>query len=514
MDPLRKHFPELTIAEERLLHAELRRRAAMDFERVGNWLAAAECWGDLHEPSRAGKLFERAGKLGRAAQHLLMAGRYAEALALYQAWEAQLPTGDDAGHVQALLGRAACQILDRSHAAGGGPGRLRIGVETSRRARALVESESAREPLIAARCWAALGDFGRLVGRYDFVQVGYENALARLAQTPFWQEAQLVCQAYYDAVRARGDRLLTQALDERRANIRPPVLGALLHRFPHQGIVLSVAFSPDGRQALSGGSECLMRLWDLSSHEELRRFEHEGSITSVGFTRDGSRALATANLVALWDLSAGVQLLRLGTGEAIHSATISEDCRLALFGDSTGALVLWDLTAGREWYRLAHDGPVHGVALSPDGRYALSGSKDCTLRLWDLDYRREICRLAHDAPLRGLAMSSNARYALSGSEDHTLRLWSLQRRQELHRFAHDGPVLCVAMSLDGRYAVSGGVDRSVRFWDIKRRREIHRFDHGGVVRAVALSRDGGHALSGGDDRSMKLWQLPVASGGE
>ncbi|HLN29238.1 MAG TPA: WD40 repeat domain-containing protein [Gemmataceae bacterium] len=514
MDPLRKHFRELTEEDEPRLRAELLRRAATDFERVGDCLAAAECWEKLGEPGRAGDLYQRADQVERAAQQLLAAGRYAEAMALYQAWEKQLPPEDEAAHVQAQLGRAACHILGRNRSPAAPPGHPQAGAEIYRQARALIQSESARDPLSAARCWAALGAFGRMVGRYDLVQVGYESALAGLKQTPAWQEAQVVCQAYLDAVQARGDRLLAQELDERRAKLRPPTLGTLLHQFPHQGIVLSVAFSPDGRQALSGGSDCLMRLWDLSTYGELQRFDHEGSVSSVVFTSDGCRALAAANLVTLWDLAAGVPLHRLGTGDAIHCAAISQDGRLTVFGDSTGALVLWDLAAGREWYRLAHDGPVHAAALSPDNRYALSASKDRTLRLWDLDYRREVCRLVHEAPVRGLALSPGGHYALSGCEDHTLRLWSLRRRQELHRFAHDGPVLCVATGADGRYAVSGGADRTVRFWDIKRRRELHRFNHDAVVRAVALSRDGSRALSGGDDRSMKLWQLPVASGGD
>src|SRR3989442_1550397 len=59
----------------------------------------------------------------------------------------------------------------------------------------------------------------------------------------------------------------------------------------HQGIVIAVALTPDGRRALSAGDDARVRVWNLESGQLERTLEgHQGSVRAVALTPDGRRA--------------------------------------------------------------------------------------------------------------------------------------------------------------------------------------------------------------------------------
>jgi WD40 repeat protein len=74
----------------------------------------------------------------------------------------------------------------------------------------------------------------------------------------------------------------------------------------HTNTVKSVAFSPDGRTALSGGSDNKLMLWDIASGRELRSLTgHKEVVKSVAISPDGRFALSGGwdDTVKLWDIS-------------------------------------------------------------------------------------------------------------------------------------------------------------------------------------------------------------------
>jgi WD40 repeat protein len=136
----------------------------------------------------------------------------------------------------------------------------------------------------------------------------------------------------------------------------------------------------------------MVRLWDIGKAAELRRFEgHTAAVHAVAFSPDGRRALSGGDdkVARLWDVATGKELCRLaGHANPVIAVAFTADGR-ALTGSSRyqtadRVVRLWDCATGKEVAVGDRDGPegVGCVAFAPDGGRALLGLSDGSLRLW------------------------------------------------------------------------------------------------------------------------------------
>jgi hypothetical protein len=226
----------------------------------------------------------------------------------------------------------------------------------------------------------------------------------------------------------------------------------------HTHVVWGVAFSPDGRQALSTSSDNSVRLWDLQSGKEVRSYlGHTSHTHAVAFSPDGKTFLSCGmdGTMRRWNVDSGLELDRadLGPNPLVADVVLSPDGKLALAASYDKTLHLWDVKNWKEIRRFeGHTGPVQRVVFSADGRRALSAGGDGTVRLWDVGTGKELkCFEGHQAHVMGVALSPDGRLALSGSSgDKPLRLWDVEAGQELRQFeGHKDTVNGVAFSPDG-----------------------------------------------------------------
>lgn len=290
----------------------------------------------------------------------------------------------------------------------------------------------------------------------------------------------------------------------------------------HKQGVLSVAFSADGKQALTGSVDGTAKLWDAATGACLQTFiGHKSEVISVAMSPDGTRVLTGAdrsysgpdmspddNNAKLWDAATGECVGTLpGHKQGVWAVAFSPDGKTMITGAEGGSVRLWDAAAGTELRALASSEdavPASAITFSPDGTKVLTGSWEPAAILWDAatgaalqTFTGQIFNMESVAFSDSVAFSPDGTKALTGSRNGTVRLWDTAMGTCLRTFTGGGENTCaVAFSADGAKILASGPSGAVNVWESDIHPLLRIIPHTGRSTSVAFSPDGTKVLAG------------------
>jgi tetratricopeptide (TPR) repeat protein len=205
------------------------------------------------------------------------------------------------------------------------------------------------------------------------------------------------------------------------------------------GEIISAQIGIDGNYVISGGEDCKVRIWKISSGKCIRALEgHTAAVNSTAFCPQGRYGISASadKTIRIWELASGKCIKILNKHKAsVTSIACDAVGEVFATGGYDKLVRLWRSGKWRQSAKLkGHGGPVLSLAANADGGFLISGSADRTAAIWDINKRKALRALkGHLSSVDAVALSFDAGLAATGSADWTLRIWDARKGKR--RFA-------------------------------------------------------------------------------
>jgi WD40 repeat protein len=371
----------------------------------------------------------------------------------------------------------------------------------------------------------------------------------------------------------------------------------------HTNQIYGMALSRDERTLVTSSFDSTVRWWDVASGEELRRREFDAMVMSQAFSPDGRWLLVGTGAGDLFLMTAdGAEILRhydASVGQEIDTVAFSPDGRSFFSGSTDGVIRQWEvhptieellawiperryipeltcdqrlrfeterqcgpdgapppaavapksdppaepsspsrpatapagtavrttsprptpaeMASAREIGRIELEaGPGvlrsnFGLAVAPDGTRALVGT-DRGLRMYDLGARVPDWKSEGDSlvVVPAMAVGADGRTAVTGSESNNeLATWDTETGEQLQTLDVGAAVYCLSLSPDSR-RVAYGTLAGLGLWTPGTSNWDQVDDAIDGVTAVTFSPHGRTLLTGGPDGRPRLWDVSAA----
>lgn len=292
----------------------------------------------------------------------------------------------------------------------------------------------------------------------------------------------------------------------------------------HDGAIIAIAISPDGRYLASGGKDGMIRLWDLDdmSSKPVMLVGHDDWVLDVIFspTEDILASAGFDNTIRIWDTSNLDEgdnppslLARLSTGEnSATSLSYTPDGQSLASVDGSREVKIWNMGQLDEEPKKIVDSIrfFERVIYSPDGEFLFAASGGA-VRIWEIGQSSEEPNYLslHYVLIQDLLFDSDSRSLVSCANDNFIvvtRFSDYQTPEYKVLSGHEFSVGSLAYDPNAKRLASGDASGLIVLWGDGVPIGILR-GHDSSVSSLAFSVDGRLLASAGADGNVLLWSM-------
>lgn len=259
-------------------------------------------------------------------------------------------------------------------------------------------------------------------------------------------------------------------------------------RFPgHQGAVRGLAASTDGSTLVSCGTDCTVRLWNISvasimesdqtvdnTLEPRAIYVGNNAFWAVDHQWNGDLFATAGARVDIWNhnRSQPVNSFEWGTDSVISVRFNPGEPNFLATSGSDRSITLFDLRMSSPTKKFIMRTKTNSIAWNPmEPMNFTAANEDCNCYSYDARKLSEAkcVHKDHVSAVMDIDYSPTGREFVTGSYDRTVRIFQYNggHSQEIYHTKRMQRVFCVKFSCDATYVISGSDDFNLRLWKAK-----------------------------------------------
>ncbi len=210
--------------------------------------------------------------------------------------------------------------------------------------------------------------------------------------------------------------------------INKGIIPELDSKFPNS--VYDVDFSPDNRFIALGSADHLVRIFDLSNFELIETLDlHDGWVLEVRFSEDGKYLVSGGfkSEIIIWETEffTPIQILKDKDGDNGTFIFTDNNSKLLTPGDSV--INIWDIKTGEIIDSISAPHAFQGLQLTKDGEYVVTSAEDHTVRIWHIKSGKVIWTYYNPKPeIGGFRISPDGIYLAVATPESNILIWRIE----------------------------------------------------------------------------------------